>query len=313
MEESATEEETVEEESAIVEESTEEGATEEITEEEITEEEIAEEESLEEPETEEESEPEVTYNIAKTNSTAYATTSLNVRSLPSTSGRKIGALAAGQEVTVTGRCIETGWYRIEYNGGEAFVSDKYITDEITIIEDEPVPVESAQPRAGSSTIQGEAGVSDAMLQAVSSHYANLPANVRSRFESSGWRVLVCSDIASRNSFGFSILALTNYGEKTIYIDNRETAKTAIYHEMCHYADYAWKGYFQSASGTFEFGEIYEAEVEAYCAGHLTASQNTATLVEYFAEAGASCITDPSWMQSACPRTYAYIMSILSQI
>lgn len=58
----------------------------------------------------------------------YAKTSVNVRNLPSTDGSKIGSLKTNDEVQVTGQCNETGWYRITYGDGEAYVSNKYLDD-----------------------------------------------------------------------------------------------------------------------------------------------------------------------------------------
>lgn len=69
------------------------------------------------------------YTYTEMNETMYAKNSVNVRSLPSTDGEKLGSLKKNNEVTVTGRCKETGWYRITYGDGEAFVSDKYISGE----------------------------------------------------------------------------------------------------------------------------------------------------------------------------------------
>ena len=50
---------------------------------------------------------------------------------PSTSsaeGEKLGDLSFAQEVHVTGRDKNTGWYRIEHDGGSAWVSDSYLSD-----------------------------------------------------------------------------------------------------------------------------------------------------------------------------------------
>ena len=69
------------------------------------------------------------YTYAEINENMYAKNVVNVRSLPSTSGTKLGMLGKNNEVTVTGRCNETGWYRIVYGDGEAFVSDKYLSTE----------------------------------------------------------------------------------------------------------------------------------------------------------------------------------------
>lgn len=68
------------------------------------------------------------YTYADLSKTMYAKSTVNVRSLPSTSGSKLGSLSKNQEVAVTGQCNETGWYRISFNNGEGFVSNKYLVD-----------------------------------------------------------------------------------------------------------------------------------------------------------------------------------------
>lgn len=68
------------------------------------------------------------YTYTDMNKTMYAKSSVNVRDLPSTDGNKLGGLSSGQTVTVTGKCNETGWYRIEYNGSTGYVSNSYLTD-----------------------------------------------------------------------------------------------------------------------------------------------------------------------------------------
>ena len=92
-------------------------------------------ESIESTETVENEEQETTeteeespYSYTDKSATMYAQRAVNVRDLPDTSGNKVGGLSTNQEVTVTGQCNETGWYRISYNGSEAFVSDKYLGD-----------------------------------------------------------------------------------------------------------------------------------------------------------------------------------------
>lgn len=72
--------------------------------------------------------PEYTYE--KISQAMYTTDSINVRNLPSIDGDKIGGLPAKAEVQVTGRCKETGWYQIMYNGGTGYVSADYITDKL---------------------------------------------------------------------------------------------------------------------------------------------------------------------------------------
>ena len=68
------------------------------------------------------------YTYETLDQTMYAKSQVNVRSKASQDGEKLGALKANEEVKVTGRCNETGWYRISYAGNTGYVSDKYLTD-----------------------------------------------------------------------------------------------------------------------------------------------------------------------------------------
>lgn len=69
------------------------------------------------------------YTYSELNQTMYAKSAVNVRDMPSTDGKKIGSLKASQEITVTGKCDQTGWYRFDLNGTTGYVSDKYIVSE----------------------------------------------------------------------------------------------------------------------------------------------------------------------------------------
>ena len=119
----ATSEETAEPTPEVKEEPSEETTAE--TEPETTE--TAEPEPAEEPTPE--SEPQATYTYTDMSATMYAQQTVNVRDLPDTSGNKVGSLSANDEIAITGKCNETGWYRFDYNGNVAYVSNKYVGDE----------------------------------------------------------------------------------------------------------------------------------------------------------------------------------------
>ena len=53
------------------------------------------------------------YTYSELSQTMYAKSAVNIRDLPSTDGKKIGSLKASQEITVTGKCDQTGWYRFD--------------------------------------------------------------------------------------------------------------------------------------------------------------------------------------------------------
>lgn len=67
-------------------------------------------------------------SITPYTATMYSTTvTLNVRSIPSADGDKLGMVGQETPLSVTGRC-SNGWYRIDYNGGTGFVSGDYVTE-----------------------------------------------------------------------------------------------------------------------------------------------------------------------------------------
>ena len=86
------------------------------------------------------------FTYTKLNKTMYATNSVNVRSNPTVGGDKLGGLTKGQSVKVTGQCNETDWYRIEFNGGVAYVSNGYLSDTKPVEPTEkPTPKPTEKP------------------------------------------------------------------------------------------------------------------------------------------------------------------------
>lgn len=75
----------------------------------------------------EENTNETTYSVVDMSATKYAKQSVNIRKGPGTNYEKIGSLTMNQEVKVTGQA-DNGWYRISFNGGDAYVSNKYLVD-----------------------------------------------------------------------------------------------------------------------------------------------------------------------------------------
>lgn len=103
------------------------------------------------------------YTFTELDTVMYAKSAVNVRSLPSTDGERVGRLTSGMAVTVTGRCSETGWYRISLNNAECYVSDSYLVSEapVTTTPDvgsvpvAEVPVVETPAAAGTSTVAVE--------------------------------------------------------------------------------------------------------------------------------------------------------------
>lgn len=83
--------------------------------------------------------PEYSYN--NFSQTMYAISNVNVRTLPATIGDRLGQLVAGQQIEITGQCVETQWYRITFNGSVAYVSNSYLSTEAPT----PAPTEEQTP------------------------------------------------------------------------------------------------------------------------------------------------------------------------
>ena len=115
---------TTEETTAPTPEATEEPSEETTTEPETEPTEIAEPEPTEEPTPE----PQAIYTYTDMSATMYVQQTVNVRDLPDTSGNKLGSLSTNDEIAISGQCNETSWYRFEYNGSVAYVSNKYVGD-----------------------------------------------------------------------------------------------------------------------------------------------------------------------------------------
>ena len=81
--------------------------------------------------------------------TMYVKQSVNVRKGPSSDYEKVGSLKTNDEVTVIGQANETGWYQIQYEGVEGFVSNKYVTE--NKVEEQASTVPSSNPTEGTAT------------------------------------------------------------------------------------------------------------------------------------------------------------------
>lgn len=102
----------------------------------------------------------LTYTFNDMSATKYAKTTVNVRNLPNTDGERLGSLSLNQEVTVTGQCNETGWYRIEFSGDTAYVSDSYLVDskvEVQTGSSSGTTASNANSSGGSSSDNSSSG------------------------------------------------------------------------------------------------------------------------------------------------------------
>lgn len=88
------------------------------------------------------------YAVEAFEKTMYATATVNVRTSYTTKSKALASLAPGQKVRVTGRSAN-GWMRVIYEGQDAFVYQKYLSDSV------PKPKQSAASPAqpGTNSLQ----------------------------------------------------------------------------------------------------------------------------------------------------------------
>lgn len=127
---------------------------------EIPETETEETEETETTEVDETETEEAAFTVTDMSAIKYAKQTVNVRKGPSADYEKLGSLSANQKVTVTGQA-DNGWYRIEYNGAEGYVSDEYLTDQMTSAGTSGTSNTGAKKEnsAASTTASGNANVS----------------------------------------------------------------------------------------------------------------------------------------------------------
>ena len=100
----------------------------------------------------------LTYTYTDMDKTMYAQSTVNVRSLPDTTGEKLGGLSQNDEIKVTGQCNETSWYRFELNGQTAYVNDKYVGTDKVVVE-QPKVEQTSDSSASTVTAQTDNGSS----------------------------------------------------------------------------------------------------------------------------------------------------------
>ena len=104
------------------------------------------------------------YTYTNMSAMMYATQTVNIRTLPSTDGDKVGSLSTNQEIAVTGQCNETSWYRFEYNGLTAYVSNNYVSDtKIEVAAAEPAASAEAAPAQETASASTSSGVPAGVL------------------------------------------------------------------------------------------------------------------------------------------------------
>lgn len=137
---------------------------------------------------------------------------------------------------------------------------------------------------------------------VESYYNQAPDIVKRKFNALEFKLAVSKNLNQKYGISYSIMAITDYNTKTIYIEYSQGNQSSVIHELGHFVDW-----YSSGSSTQEFCDIYNSELNIFRSIHNTSIQNTNTTKEFFAEAFQEVVWHPI-VQSNCPLTYNYILS-----
>ena len=187
---------------------------------------------------------------------------LNVRSGPSTSYGKYGAVVCGSELQVEG--IENGWAKVNYNGKTAYVSASYIKEADGGAEDSPPPASSEKTGFKISAVfirenwtgGGRDSVLDCGQFELDSVDASGPPNIitikatalpyssqiRQTLRSKAWEAYTLSGIANEmaSANGMTCLYLSNSDPDYDRVEQYKQSDIAFLSQLCHEAGISLK-------------------------------------------------------------------------
>lgn len=262
------------------------------------------------------------FNVESCDKQMFATEKVNIRVSPKIGTTKIGFLKFNEKIHVIGIC-DNNWSQVDYNGITAYINSDYLSDNKTVIESDrkkEVPTEEPsepvveEPKKTYPSFVEVIGVSDSIVDSVLANYYRVPEKVRNKFEGFGGVLSITNENLGAkfyNNPNIHIVAVTDYhgsqGTCSINVSPKDTS--AVLHEMGHFIDY----YCGGLTKTEEYQNIWGSEVEAFKSFHNTASANTDTADEYFAESFEVYIESPTALQSNCPQSYDYIVKTLESM
>ena len=242
--------------------------------------------------------------------TMYATSSVNVRSGASTSYERIGSLGRGQAVTANGRA-DTGWFRISFQGVDAFVSDKYLSDTEPVVQ-EPAVSESTDgtvPQASTGMVESIGNVSSSWVRKAEARLSLLPQNVRDRFRNEGWHFYVTDENIGQSEFGGSIGSVagaTRYGEYIKIEDRQYAINEAVLHEFGHFVFHMNGDWTRQ-----DVADAFAADVGNASSMGITYGLDNCS--EFYAEVFQKYILNPGKTSECFPNLSAIIQSDMSNL
>lgn len=255
-------------------------------------------------------------NTQNVDEIVYATTSVNIRELPDKNTNKVGTLSYGTSIKRIG-ILENGWSKVIYDNKECYINSSYLTIEEPKIESNEINNVSNETSneevVNNGIIQKEGNVKNSFISLGESYFNKLPTNVQNFLKNNDVKFYITdSNLANRFYSGVysSVMGVTVYGEKTIYMENRNNAiKLSLIHESGHMIDYLTG----TPSSSQEFNEIYQEEKDSFIEIGKQDNNSTSSTIEYFAEVFNQAILYPDSCSSSAPRSYAFVMNIINNL
>ena len=202
--------------------------------------------------------------------------SLNMRDLPSKAGNVVGSLALCEPCDVVGSWFNNSWYELS-NG--AFVKADYMTK-----------------ASGVSLCQAD-GI-ERYIDWFNQLLSILPDSLLKEIEANGWVLGVTDKDIDDYYFGGRygrVKGVTISKDKQIFFEDRDSARTAILHEVGHYFDFQ-HGVISNTDG---YLAIYnEEEARFHDAYNLNIHWD---IREFWAEAFSEYFLDRDRLRSVCPK------------
>ena len=258
----------------------------------------------------------------------YAKCGLNLRVGPGTNYKRLSSIGTAGEMTVIAKA-DNGWLKVIYRDKEYFCSEKYTSTEKPVVQQAPSN-STTSAKAATNGVPGAAALPAELLNSPyhnvfkpegdatnsvcvqANNYWNytVPDALKVKLVNNGWHFAISGQrLADRYGYSMSIAGITDYGSKTILLDNRsKVVKRATLHEIGHAVDqiHGWP----SLSG--EFAQIFEAEkysfVDCTAVGD---GHETSNIQEYFASVFQNAIINAGNTSKNAPQSYNFVMKYMN--
>ncbi len=162
-------------------------------------------------------------------------------------------------------------------------------------------------------VQKDGNISDDLIDYANSYWNKIPQNIRENLIKNGWKIYI-TDKNLANTYHIDIYdeiaGITDYDNKTIFIENRKNAiKTSTVHEVGHAVDEL----LNTHSNSKIFNEIYLEEYKNFNENGVNVEYAKKDNVEYFAELFQQTILHPENCKKTTPLSFTYMNDLIKNI